>query len=177
MKIYTTCSSCNLNQAEQRLDKISRWFWSLTQHQLKTYASFDDQQHRFHLQEKCHKRSTLGHYQLICRGQNKSTDQVNTHIYRLNHPLGEWVLETAKNQPTPTAHIHFDYAAHGAKISVIESLLGQSGTLKLQRFSIEALGTQRRSSSVRRRNARILYWNSTLMLCCETNARTKKRFT
>ena len=48
-------------------------------------------------------------------------------------------METAKNQPTPTAHIHFDYAAHGAKISVIESLLGQSGTLKLQRFSIEAL--------------------------------------
>jgi len=48
-------------------------------------------------------------------------------------------LSSHKNQATPTAHIHFNYAAHGAKISVIESLLGQSGTLKLQRFSIEAL--------------------------------------
>jgi len=128
-----------LDQAEQRLDKISRWFWSLTQHQLKTYASFDDRQHRFNLQEYVIKEAPLGHYQLIGRGQNQSTDSINTHIYRLNHPLGEWVLETAKNQPTPSAHIHFDYAAHGAKISVIESLLGQSGTLKLQRFSIEAL--------------------------------------
>jgi hypothetical protein len=128
-----------LNQAVQRLDKISRWFWSLTQHQLKTYVSFDDQQHRFHLQENVIKEAPLGHYQLIGRGQNISTDSINTHIYRLNHPLGEWVLETAKNQPTPTAHIHFDYAAYGAKISVIESLLGKSGTLKLQRFSIEAL--------------------------------------
>ena len=128
-----------LDQAEQRLDKISRWFWSLTQHQLKIYASFDDRQHRFHLQEYVIKEAPLGHYQLIGRGQNQSTDSINTHIYRLNHPLGEWVLETAKNQPTPAAYIHFDYAAHGAKISVIESLLGQSGTLKLQRFSIEAL--------------------------------------
>jgi hypothetical protein len=49
------------------------------------------------------------------------------------------VIETAINQATPTAHIQFDYAAHGAKISVIEALLGQSGILKLQRFSIEAL--------------------------------------
>lgn len=72
-------------------------------------------------------------------GQNQSTASVNAHVYRLNHPLGEWVLETAKNKATPTALISFDYAAHGAKISVIEALLGQSGTLKLQRFSIEAL--------------------------------------
>jgi len=128
-----------LNQAEQRLDKIGRWFWALTQHQLKTYASFDEQQHRFHLQQNVINEAPLGQYQLIARGQNQSTESHNTHIYRLNHPLGEWVLETAKHQPTPTAHIYFDYAAHGAKISVIESLLGQSGTLKLQRFSIAAL--------------------------------------
>ena len=49
------------------------------------------------------------------------------------------MLDTAKNQATPSAQIVFDYSAHGAKISVIESLLGQSGILKLQRFSVEAL--------------------------------------
>ncbi|MDD5581276.1 MAG: SNF2-related protein [Methylobacter sp.] len=128
-----------LDQAEQRLDKISRWFWSLTQHQLKAYAHFDDSKHCFQLQENVINEAPLGVYQLICHNQSQSTEPVNAHVYRLNHPLGEWVLETAKNQLTPTVHIHFDYAAHGAKISVIESLLGQSGTLKLQRFSIEAL--------------------------------------
>ena len=130
-----------LNQAEQRLDKIGRWFWALTQHQLKTYASFDDQQHRFHLQQNVINEAPIGHYQLIARGQNQnqSTEALNAHIYRLNHPLGEWVVETAKRKATPTATIQFDYAAHGAKISVIEALQGQSGILKLQRFSIEAL--------------------------------------
>jgi hypothetical protein len=88
-------------------------------------------------EENVIKEAPPGKYQLIGRGQNQCTEPVNTHIYRLNHPHGEWVLETAKNQATPTAHIHFNYAAHGAKISVIESLFGQSGTLKLQRFSIE----------------------------------------
>jgi exonuclease VII large subunit len=128
-----------LNQAEQRLDKISRWFWAVTQHQLRTYARFDDDLHRFNLHDKVATEVPLGDYQLIARGQNQNAASVNAHVYRLNHPLGEWVLETAKNKPTPTAQISFDYAAHGAKVSVIESLLGQSGTLKLQRFSIEAL--------------------------------------
>ncbi|MBT9100503.1 DEAD/DEAH box helicase family protein [Methylovulum psychrotolerans] len=125
-----------LDQAEQRLDKISRWFWAVTQHQLKTYASFDPQYHRFHLQDNAIKEVPQGHYQLIGRNSHPTA---HTHIYRLNHPLGEWVLEAAKNQPTPAAYLYFDYAAHGAKISVLEPLLGQSGTLKLQRFSIEAL--------------------------------------
>jgi hypothetical protein len=128
-----------LDQAEQRLDKISRWFWAVTQHQLKAYARFDDHHHRFNLHDNVTQEVPLGDYQLVARGQSQSTTSVNAYVYRLNHPLGEWVLETAKNKATPTALISFDYAAHGAKISVIESLLGQSGTLKLQRFSIEAL--------------------------------------
>ena len=128
-----------LDQAEQRLDKISRWFWAVTQHQLRAYARFDDHLHRFNLHDNVTQEVPLGDYQLVARGQSQSTTSVNAHVYRLNHPLGEWVLETAKNKATPTALISFDYAAHGAKISVIESLLGQSGTLKLQRFSIEAL--------------------------------------
>jgi len=128
-----------LDQAEQRLDKISRWFWGVTQHQLKSYAQFDDQQHRFQLQQNVISEAPLGIYQLIARSQKQHPANVNAHVYRLNHPLGEWVLETAKNKVTPAAHIVFDYTAHGAKVSVIESLLGQSGVLKCQRFSIEAL--------------------------------------
>ncbi len=126
-----------LDAAEQRLDKISRWFWAVTQHQLKSYASFDDAQHCFNLKQNIINEAPLGQYQLIARQQNLASH--SSHVYRLNHPLGEWVLNTAKHTPTPTAHLCFDYAAHGAKISVIEKLLGQSGTLKLQRFNIEAL--------------------------------------
>jgi superfamily II DNA/RNA helicase len=130
-----------LDQAEQRLDKISRWFWSVTQHQLKDVAYFDNNSHSFKLQENVIQEVPTGDYQLIRRGQDNNDTLLmpNAHIYRLTHPLGEWVLTSAKNQATPTAHITFDYAAHGAKITVLESLLGQTGILKLQRYSIEAL--------------------------------------
>lgn len=124
-----------LDQTEQRLDKVSRWFWLLTQHQLKSYASFDEQQHRFHLSNSAIDQVSTGHYQLITRNNRQNLDAVNAHIYRMNHPLGEWVVDSAKNTATPSA----SYAAHGAKVTVIEALLGQSGVLKLQRFSIEAL--------------------------------------
>jgi superfamily II DNA/RNA helicase len=128
-----------LDKAEQRLDKISRWFWAVTQNRLKPYANFDEQQHCFLLQANVIEEAPIGYYQLIRRNHNPIQETGNAHVYRLNHPLGEWVLETAKSQPTPAAHICFDYAAHGVKVSVIEFLRGQSGTLKLQRFTIEAL--------------------------------------
>jgi len=122
------------------LDKISRWFWLLTQHQLNDYARFDEPQHRFLLTENIIEEAPPGYYQLITRNQKQQAPSFNAHTYRLNHPLGEWVLDTAKNTETPTASIVFDYAGHGAKITVIEALRGQSGILKLQRFSVEALG-------------------------------------
>lgn len=127
-----------LDRAEQRLDKMSRWFWALSKHQLKDHARFNENDHSFQLSRPLIDQAPAGRYQLIRRGDYSGT-LVNAHIYRLTHPLGEWVIKTAKNQSLPTAHIHFDYQTHGAKITVLESLLGESGTLVLQRFSIEAL--------------------------------------
>ena len=128
-----------LDQAERRLDKISRWFWSVTQHQLNEKADFDNKSHSFKLQENIIQEAPTGQYQLIRKGHDKKDQIPNAHTYRLTHPLGEWVLASAKNQATPAAHLTFDYAAHSAKITVLENLLGQTGTLKLQRYSIEAL--------------------------------------
>ena len=128
-----------LYKAEQRLDKISRWFWAVTQHQLNEKADFDNTSHSFRLQENIIQEAPTGQYQLIRKGHDKKGQILNAHTYRLTHPLGEWVLDSAKTQDTPTAHLTFDYAAHGAKITVLENLLGQTGILKLQRYSIKAL--------------------------------------
>lgn len=128
-----------LDQAERRLDKISRWFWAVTQHQLVQKASFDNSNHSFHLRDDGIKDVPVGQYQLIRKGHNNQAETLNAHTYRLTHPLGEWVLDSAKKQLTPEAHLIFDYAAHGAKITILENLIGQTGILKLQRYSIEAL--------------------------------------
>ncbi|MDH8308128.1 hypothetical protein QIG59_28190, partial [Klebsiella pneumoniae] len=59
--------------------------------------------------------------------------------YRLSAPLGEWVLQQAIRRELPAAELVFDYSSHTSKVSMIESLIGKTGTLRLQKFSIESL--------------------------------------
>lgn len=129
-----------LDAAEQRLDKVGRLFWQLTRHELASHAEFDGAVHRFVLPQPLH-NAPAGTYQLIQRGQRQNPDTVpaNTHTYRLTHALGEWVQQQAIERQLPTATVMFDYTTHAAKISVIEPLVGQSGTLILQKFTVESL--------------------------------------
>jgi len=127
-----------LDAAEQRLDKVGRWFWALTQHQLADSASFNTENHSFQLKQTI-ANAPQGRYQLIQRGAAKKHALTHAHTYRLTHPLGEWVIQQAKDKTLPTAHVVFDYQAHHAKISVLEALQGQAGTLILQRYAIESL--------------------------------------
>ncbi|TKB63229.1 MAG: hypothetical protein E8D47_13110 [Nitrospira sp.] len=59
-------------------------------------------------------------------------------LYRLSHPLGEHVVESAKSLPTPAAQIVFDLSHHPARIHAVEELRGKSGFLKLERLVVES---------------------------------------
>jgi adenine-specific DNA-methyltransferase len=61
------------------------------------------------------------------------------HLYRLNHPLAEAVLEQAKARDLPPVEIRFDYGKHSGKVSLLEPLVGKSGWLALSLLSVEAL--------------------------------------
>lgn len=134
-----------LDAAEQRLDKVGRWFWALTQHELKSFATFNESNHSFQLTGQItngqHLSIQQGTYQLLKKGARRNENNLleHAHRYRLSAPLGEWVVSQAISREVPPAHLVFDYAAHNAKVSVIEKLQGKSGTLSLQKFSIESL--------------------------------------
>jgi adenine-specific DNA-methyltransferase len=74
----------------------------------------------------------LGLYELPRRSRD-------AHLYRLNHPLAEAVLDRAKARDLPPIEIRFDYGKHGSKVSLLEPLVGKSGWLALSLFSVEAL--------------------------------------
>ena len=59
-------------------------------------------------------------------------------IYRLSHPLGEYVIETGKTVKTPISHLKFEISNRPTKISMVESLLGRSGWLHLQKLTIDS---------------------------------------
>ena len=61
------------------------------------------------------------------------------HLYRLNHPLAEALVENAKSRDLPAAEIHFDYGQHDGKVTTLEPYIGKTGWLTLSSFSVEAL--------------------------------------
>jgi hypothetical protein len=74
----------------------------------------------------------LGRYELPRQSGDAFT-------YRLGHPLADVVIAQAKQRPLPPAMVAFDYAAHDGKVSILEPLLGQQGTLSLSLLRVEAL--------------------------------------
>lgn len=129
-----------LDAAEKRLGKISRWFWGLSQQVLADSARFADDAFRFVLHDSPLSYVPEGQYQLIRqRDQKTLAIEAGNHLYRLSHPLGEWVIEQGKQADTPLAHLTFDYSGYGSKISLVEELRGRSGFLVCQQYSIAAL--------------------------------------
>ena len=64
----------------------------------------------------------------------------DAHLYRVNHPLAQWLITQAKNRSLDAARLTFDYAAYGNKISSLEPWRGQSGYLTARLLDITTLG-------------------------------------
>lgn len=79
----------------------------------------------------CHKVE-LGRYQLPRRSGD-------SHVYRLSHPLAEWVIEKAKSRCLDHVKLVFDYEAYGNQISTLKAYRGQNGWLTLKLLTVVAL--------------------------------------
>ena len=144
-----------LDATQARLDKVSLWFWGVTRfalggkkddreiaNKLGAKAQFDEHNYSFALIQSPIFNAPTGRYQLVRAKQNQQRQQdFMAHAYRLNHPLGEWSLDTAKANTTPVAELVFDYAGHETKLSVIADLVGKSGWLRLDKLTVSALDT------------------------------------
>lgn len=128
-----------LAEAEKRLDKIARLFWLLTKHKLINDAVFNDKDYRFQLNSVPSSINKVecpeGRYELIQKGQ---VPEKHHHVYRMNHALGEYVVEGAKQLTLPSASVTFNYSEHPTKISVLDQLMGVSGILMLNKLSIQS---------------------------------------
>ena len=134
-----------LDDAKAQLDRFGQRFWSLTRFMLDDRARFDDAELAFDLERPPHKDIAIGRYHLISKshpkamlGDDVSGDERNQFLYRLSHPLGEHVVESAKTIATPVARIVFDVSHHPTRIHAVETLRGKGGFLALTRLVIES---------------------------------------
>ena len=122
-------------RAELQLDKISRLFWLSTKFILEKFAQFHDHNLSFDLTKSPILTAPSGKYQLIRKGERIPE---NTFIYRLTHPLGEFVLDSAKGLKTSKQFIQFDYSQYGQKVTLLEGLKGQQGWLSITVLSLDS---------------------------------------
>lgn len=128
-----------LDAAKQQLDRFTKLFWALTRYILAQRAKFQEEPPTFDLVDPPSTGTGLvfqaGHYTLISKNQPNVTGE---YLYRLSHPLGEWVIDTAKATETPLAKVTFDISNHPTRINLVEALKGQSGWLTLQHLIVES---------------------------------------
>jgi len=129
----------NLAGAQDRLDWIGRLFWSVTKHTLQTHADFDDESFSFKLNQSPNPHVSTGRYHLISKTQENIPGE---YLYRLSHPLGEHVINEAKEGPCKPAGVVFDISGHPTRIALVERLKGKSGWLSLQHLHIESFDAE-----------------------------------
>lgn len=131
-----------LEETKSRLDRFSKRFWELSSFMLADNAVFDHEQFAFNLLQPPLKELNKGRYHLISKNRPAShTDDLtgfDSYLYRLSHPLGEYVVEQAKQLETPVATVVFDVSNHPARNHVVETLRGKSGYLTLISLAIDS---------------------------------------
>jgi hypothetical protein len=123
------------DQAIGQLDRISRLFWRLTRHMLGTTARFDDSTLSFDLAASPVEGAPAGRYHLIRKSQPAPEQG---HVYRLTHPLGEFVLDSARRCSAPPAELTFDLGSASPRIAALEQLAVKSGWLELNLLELES---------------------------------------
>ncbi len=88
-----------LADTRARLDRVGQRFWALTRFMLTDRARFDDAALAFDLDRPPREDIPHGRYHLISRSQPGASDGGDTglFLYRLSHPLGEFVVDDAKS--------------------------------------------------------------------------------
>jgi adenine-specific DNA-methyltransferase len=121
--------------AKVHLDRYEQWLMRLTRHELDGQATFHNSS-SFTLPARPRWANGAaippGLYELPRRSGE-------AHTYRLNHPLGEAVVARAKARELTPAEVHFDYANHAGKISILEPFVGKAGWLVASLMTVEAL--------------------------------------
>ena len=123
--------------SEETRNRYERLFMEVTRAELNGHARFEDP-NGFVLEslpdESLCDEVLLGRYELPRRSGD-------AHLYRLGHPLGEYVLQQAKSRRLPPARMVFDYQAYtGGRLTTLESWRGKRGLLKAELLTVESLG-------------------------------------
>jgi len=127
----------NLATSKDFLSRYEGLLWNLARFDLHNDAEFSNSEYSFFLKRNPLQGQTIhpGPYRI-----GKNIEDAN--VFRIGHPLAQYIIEKCKNEKLPAAEIIFDYGGSLKKISILEPLVGQSGWLSVNVLTIESLETE-----------------------------------
>src|SRR5699024_1158411 len=102
-----------------------------TKHELAEYADFDANQQGFTLHKAPLAGVPTGRYLF------KSEPQPSIHQYRYGSPLGEYVVQSAKNHETPAQELVFSLGASQRVGAAVRNLEGKNGELTVSMVTFQ----------------------------------------
>ena len=128
----------NLQHTQETYDRFAELFWEVSRFELERVATFNEEERYFDLAKAIAPNIVKGRYHL---GSHTSPSP-HLHSYRLNSPLGEYVLERSKSRELSISKLKFDLSHHRYKISILEPLIGKHGYLLASKLTIDAYDTE-----------------------------------
>lgn len=127
----------NLSSSRDYLNRYENLLWNLARFYLNNDAEFSKNEFSFVL-----KRNPIPG-QNIHPGPYKIGKNIeDANVFRIGHPLAQHIIEKCKTIDLPLSMVEFDYTGTSKKISILENLIGISGWLSVNVFSIESLETE-----------------------------------
>ena len=122
-----------LTESKEYISKYEKWLWLVTQHELDGNAVFDEEKLSFKLIRQPHK-DTFFPTEPFKLGK-PSTEP---HVYRMGHPLAQYVLASVKEKSTPNASLTFSLTDYEGNISILHELKGKRGWLSVMSVNVNS---------------------------------------
>jgi ERCC4-related helicase len=138
----------NLQQSSDYLSKFENWLWQLTRYYLQPFATFDNSENSFYLNQNPFEEENIhkGPYRSSKKNVGEKHEMEELHssenLYRVGHPLAQKVIARCKKPDMPVKELIFDYSNNGKKISILENLKGKQGWLGVKQISISSFETE-----------------------------------
>lgn len=126
----------NLAMSLSNLDVFEKRLWMLTQYALRDTATFEDDKYQFELRDGLY--SGVYYMSTDRDSKSESGQPNNVQPYRIGHRLAQDIVLKYKDVQLPYMMIEFDYSGTQGKTALLETLVGKSGWMRVERVSIDS---------------------------------------
>ena len=126
----------NLAMSLSNLDVFEKRLWMLTQYALRDTATFEDDKYQFELRDGLY--SGVYYMSTDRDSKSESGQPNNAQPYRIGHRLAQDIVSKYKEVQLPYMMIEFDYSGTQGKTALLETLVGKSGWMRVERVSIDS---------------------------------------